>query len=222
VIGTVDFTLRKPYEMPGPEFVRKVNPAIRFFWRRIEKEFHVSRKEYGYGWMDEFGDGNSNLHAHGVYAGPYLSQGKKGELRLTRIWREVLQKQGLVDGKGTVRITATRNFPQALAHALAYTKKPVHYSTPERAAELERAFHRVRRFHTLARFYNVKPGDALEPLADWYSPNCCPFCGSGLMRCIGSHFQPIADLQREGLRSIHDVRLEVNRQRAFARGSPPP
>lgn len=221
VIGTVDFTLRKPDGMPGPEFVRKVNQAIRLFFRRVERKFRVSRKEYGYGWMDEFGDDNSNLHAHGVYAGPYLSQGKNGELRLTRIWREILAERGLGDGRGTVQIKRTRNFALALAHTLAYTNKPVHYSRPERAAELEVAFHGVRRFHTLACFYNVKAGDALEAGMDGFAPNCCPICGGGLMRCVDSHFRPVADLQREGLRNIYDVRLESNREKVFGRRGPP-
>jgi hypothetical protein len=92
--------------------------------------------------MDEFGSGNSNLHAHGVYAGPYLPQHL-----LSAWWQEITGDSYIVS------IKPAMSFDKALSHALKYPSK-FWDAPPLRLAELEKAFHKVRRFHTLARFYN--------------------------------------------------------------------
>ena len=213
VIAKIDITIRNTGIMPTPEAVRKFNRDIRKFFRLLERRLGISRKDYGVLWCNEFGGSNTNLHAHAVYAGPFLPQKKK---ELSRLWSEVIGEQAFVS------IKAARSFRAALAHALKYPGKFVRCSTPERLAELEKAFHRVRRVHTLARFYNVKPGDAQEPPEDWAGSSCCPLCPGTLEKVRGWHLRPIPELENEGLKDIEDVRREMTRERAFGpRGSPP-
>ena len=213
VIAKIDFTIHNTGEMPGPEAVKKFNQDIRKFFQLLERKLGISRKDYGVLWCDEFGGSNTNLHAHGVYAGPFLSQKKK---ELSDLWSEVVGERAFVS------IKAARSFPAALAHALKYPGKYVRNSTPERLAELEKAFHRVRRVHALRRFYNVKPGDALEPPENWAGSNSCPLCGGSLGKILGWHLRPIPELEKEGVKNMEDVRREMARERAFGpRGSPP-
>lgn len=211
VIAKIDFTTRNTGEMPTPESVKKFNKNIRKFFRLVEKRFGISRKAYGVIWCDEFGGNNSNLHAHAVYAGPFLPQKKR---ELSALWSEVLGEPAMVS------IKPAANFPAALAHALKYPGKYVRSSSPSRLAELEKAFHRVRRVHALACFYNVKP-DPDQAKETGGASNSCPVCGGLLETIVGWHLRPISELEKEGLRNIEKVRQETNRERAFgARGSP--
>jgi len=120
--------------------------------------------------MDEFGSGNSNLHAHGVYVGPYLPQ-----KLLSQWWNEI------TGGSFIVSIKAAPSFEKALSHSLKYPSK-FWDAPPSRLVELEVAFHKVRRFHTLARFYNP-PETQNEPGMESDAKDeakRCPFCGSYL------------------------------------------
>jgi len=74
VMAKVDITTMNVREMPSADQVRQFNKDVRRFFREIEKRFGVSRKDYGFLWCCEFGSGNTNLHAHGVYVGPFLPQ----------------------------------------------------------------------------------------------------------------------------------------------------
>jgi len=196
--------------MPSAEEVRKFNKDIRRFFRAIEREFGVSRRDYGVLWCCEFGSGNTNLHAHGVYCGPMLPQSKKRK-ELSALWAKI---RG--DGSKIVSIKPAKNFEAALGHALKYPSK-FFDADPARLVDLELAFDGVRRVHALAAFYNPKierePGE--EGPAQ---PGHCPLCGDLLLDAQGYHF--ISDLQREGRRDVDAVRVEVARAKVFAESPP--
>jgi hypothetical protein len=207
VLAKLDITTLNVGEMPSAAEVRKFNKDIRRFFRAIEKDFGISRRDYGFEWCCEFGSGNTNLHAHGVYAGPYLPQKK-----LSRLWAEIR-----ADGSRIVSIKRAKSFEAALGHALKYPSK-FFDASPARLAELEIAFDRVRRVHTLARFYN--PDIEREPGEDVAADaGHCPICGDLLLDAKGWHF--VDDLRREGRRDSDAVRSEVARAKVLAAKGPP-
>lgn len=77
VIAKIDFTLRNTGQMPDRERNRQLNSCIKKFCRAIERRFGISRHEYGLAYSDEIGGGNTNPHAHAVYAGPWLPNKKR-------------------------------------------------------------------------------------------------------------------------------------------------
>jgi hypothetical protein len=213
VIAKIDFTSRNRGVMPTPEEVRKFNQNIRKFFRALERKFGISRKEYGFLWCDEFGGQNSNLHAHGVYAGPWLPQKEK---ELSLLWAETVS-----DGSFIVSIKRAKSFEAALAHALKYPRKFLSHSDPERLAQLEKAFHGVRRVHALGAFYNPKDESDMEMVEGLPGPGHCPFCGDVLLRPTGWKWTPIPELRSQGLRDWDEIRQEVGRKKVFEGIGPP-
>jgi hypothetical protein len=209
VLAKLDITTVNIGEMPSAEQVRQFNKDVRRFFREIEKTFGVSRKDYGFLWCCEFGSGNTNLHAHGVYVGPELPQRNR---ELSDLWKEI---RG--DGSCIVSIKRAKNFEAALGHALKYPSK-FFEADPARLVELEIAFDRVRRVHALAAFYNPKierePGE--EGPCD---AGHCPICGDLLLDVPGYHF--IDELQREGRRDVDVVRIEAGRAKVLSGAVPP-
>lgn len=206
VLAKLDITTRNVGEMPTAEEVRQFNKDIRSLFRAIERECGISRREYGVLWCCEFGSGNTNLHAHGVYAGPYLPQRE-----LSRLWTEIR-----ADGSFIVSIKPARSFEAALSHALKYPSKFFN-AVPARLVELEVAFDHVRRVHALAAFYNPKiqrePGEEGPAEAGH-----CPICGDLLLDAPGYHF--ISDLQREGRCDVSVARVDAARAKILAESSP--
>lgn len=206
VLAKLDITTRNVGEMPTAEEVRQFNKDIRRFFRAIERDCGISRRQYGVLWCCEFGSGNTNLHAHGVYVGPYLPQRD-----LSRIWSEIR-----ADGSFIVSIKEARSFEAALGHALKYPSKFFN-APPARLVELEVAFDRVRRVHALAAFYN--PQIEREPGEEGpCEAGHCPVCGDLLLDAPGYHF--ISDLEREGRRDVGAVRVDVARARVLAESPP--
>ena len=67
--------------MPTSREIREFNQDIRICIRKALKELNIHSNRYGLLWCDEFGGFdqkkntyNTNLHAHGVYVGPYIPQ----------------------------------------------------------------------------------------------------------------------------------------------------
>jgi hypothetical protein len=206
VLAKVDITVLNTGEMPTAEEVRRFNRDIRRFFRAIEKRFGISRRDYGFLWCCEFGSGNTNLHAHGVYCGPKLPQSRERK-ELSALWAEI---RG--DGSKIVSIKPARNFEAALGHALKYPSK--YFEAPAaRLVDLEVAFDRVRRVHALAAFYNPKierePGEE-GPCEAGH----CPICGDLLLDEPGYHF--ISDLQNEGRHDVELARADAARAKAFS------
>jgi hypothetical protein len=211
VMAKLDITVRNTGNMPSAGEVRKFNEDIRRFFRAIEKQVGISRRDYGFVWCCEFGSGNTNLHAHGVYVGPALPE-RRHERELSALWAKIRR-----DGSRILRIQLARSFEAGLGHALKYPSKYFE-AAPVRLADLEVAFDRVRRVHALAAFYNPKierePGE--EGPCD---PGHCPICGELLLDAKGWHF--LDELQREGRRDVDAVRIEAGRAKALAAESPP-
>lgn len=116
VLAKLDVTVVNTGEMPTTEQVRRFNEDIRYLFREVEKQFGVSRKDYGLLWCCEFGSGNTNLHAHGVYCGPKLPQSKKRK-EMSSLWARIRRSDSLLvlvehvgkDGKKTISRTRYRS-----------------------------------------------------------------------------------------------------------------
>ncbi len=208
VIAKLDFTQKNSGEMPTPDEVKRFNRNIRKFFRAVERWLGISRKDYGVLWCNEFGGlqtrngkiGNTNLHAHAVYCGPFLPQKNK---ELSKLWADITG-----DGSFIVSIQAAKSFYAALYHALKYAGK-VLSTDPHRLAELESTFHGVRRVHTLAAFYNPKDIEKQLP----QSPPC-PSCGERLFDASGP-WLPIQELRKRGIRELEEARSEIGRERVL-------
>jgi hypothetical protein len=218
VVAKMDFTIPNEGAMPTPEIIRRFHADLGCFWRAAERRFGI-RGLYGVVRCDEFGGkktvehllGNTNLHAHCVYVGPFLPQRNR---ELSDLWSEIRGERSFVS------IKRARSFAGALAHALKYPSKFLDLSTPERLAQLEQAFHGSRRVSTGGRFYRAKEvresGD--DPL-----DGGCPHCGAYLCEPCGMHgWSAVGNLLREGREDIEKVRLEKRRAQIFAEGSGPP
>lgn len=212
VMATVDFTSLNTGVMPGPGQIRKFNQNIRKFWRAVEREFGIVRSDYGFIWCDEFGGekkrpgrtGNTNLHAHGMYCGPWLPQKNK---ELSKLWERITG-----DGSFIVYIKTARNFGVGLGHALKYAGKFLS-TDPQRLAELEVAFHRIRRVHAIGRFYNPKlASEQSESLTD---SEKCPICGDRVGRPSGAKLLPIRELEKAGLKNLREIRRQMKLSRAI-------
>jgi len=235
VIAKLDFTIPNTGAMPASEKVRQFHQQMRDFWRFAERVFKIGRKEYGHAGCDEFGGGNSNLHRHSLYVGPFLPQRRK---ELSALWsiaglhgarrREMLRfirRHGLRCAwrelapyeRRFVSIKRARSFRAALAHALKYPAKFLSVSTPERLAELEAAFHRARRFSAGGAFYNVakerQPGED-SPIG------YCPICGGRLSETV-EPWVSIFDLEREGRKDVEQVRRDVGRAKVLSGSASP-
>ncbi|MBZ5550540.1 MAG: hypothetical protein LAO22_21715 [Acidobacteriia bacterium] len=246
VIAKLDFTATNMGRMPRPQDIREFNQDVHECLKRVLCKLGIKSNQYGFLWCDEFGGWNSkmksyntNLHAHGVYVGPYLPQRV-----LAEIWAEIRAKR---DGAKIVWISKQkidapphdflecqhRRFIRALGHALKYTGKHVSRSDGERLADLETAFHTVRRVHTMGLFYRAmlvcespcaQCGSRCELVNGHHGEHQCRFCGhaSRCPLCPGrlmfprdSGYAPIADLKKEGRRELGEVQRQLKRERIF-------
>ncbi len=184
--------------MPTRDEVRKFNQDIRRFFRAVERRFGISRKDYGALWCDEFGSGNTNLHAHGLYCGPRLPQTKMGK-ELSCLWSEIRGERSFVSIKNA------GSFEAALSHVLKYPSK-FWNASPARLVDLELAFDHVRRVHAVASFYNPKierePGEDSSAEASH-----CPICGE-LLGEPERGWAFVDELSREGRRNLDEERMK--------------
>jgi len=240
VVAVFDFTLKNEQE-PDPWVLRSgfvsFNGWIKKFFRLLERRFAISRKEYGFLFCDELGGSNSNIHAHGVYVGPWLAQlperceqcgaalhGSRcrkcrwrHEPILSKLWEEVTGGMGRIvfirctDKKGNYI-----SIERALYHAMKYPAKFAVRSQPDRLAFLEVVFHKVRRIHALASFYNLARDDD-----DSVQLGKCAICRSAVSVPEFRYLR--ADVEARGLPNLLAVHREMQKQRVLAgipRGSP--
>jgi len=165
VLARVNFTLCSDGSEITPDRVKKMNTAIRFTMRKSVGKV----RGYGMLFMDEPGfetrghvrerkAGGLNLHAHGLYFGPYLDWERTRDL-----WMRETKKRFDVPSRG-FWISKTRGFESdperairhALNHMLKYVSKPPAV-TAERLASLIAAFDTAKRVHSLGLFYGKKP-----------------------------------------------------------------
>jgi len=212
VLARVNWTIRATGEMPTTEEIRWFNAALRKHVKGILPKGAVSGvildDEFGYekrGHIAERKAGGLNLHAHGLYFGPYLDWQKARDL-----WTKLTGSTGFfikeIRGwRGGVRKSVSR----ALGHLLKYVSKmPV--VSPERIAAFEKAFDGVRRVHCLGLFYGLPPGPKEE--------RRCPGCGNILFPSRPFELCLVSDLVELGWADIDSVRLELNRSRVFGGG----
>jgi hypothetical protein len=130
-----------------------------------------SVKGWGAIWCDEVGFNNTNLHAHVLFYGPYISQDA-----LAATWKEI-------SGHEVVYIKkAPRRGNTALIHLLKYVSKPP-ASDPNLIGLLEVAFHGCRRVHAVGIFYNFAKEDPDNKQSVWTT---CPHCGAEITKLPGA------------------------------------
>jgi|SRR5882762_938109 len=245
-IAKLDFTAVNLERMPLPAEIREFNQDIRECVKRVCREMGIEAADYGLLWCDEFGGWNpkknsynTNLHAHGVYVGPYMPQ----EI-VSRHWTEIragrdgakvvwISKQKIDHPPGDFYEGERLRFIRALGHALKYTGKHVSRSDGERLAQLEVAFQGVRRVHTMGLFYHAdlrcqeKCGNCdgrcelvCGHQGDHHckyhgSGNRCPLCDGHLMFPRESGYARVSDLKKEGRRELAEARRQAARDRVF-------
>lgn len=190
VIAKIDFTIRNDGQMPSAEKVRWFNRAIRRFFTRLARQNKWTKGEWGAAWSAEFGPGNTNLHAHAVFCGPWIEQKNR---EASALWSKVVGEYAIVSVK------AARSFRHALRHAIKYPAASWKYfsASPERLASLEKAFYTVKRFHTVGAFYNP-PSDPKVPPTILAPYDKCPDCGSPLEELKDPRWISLNELMRMG------------------------
>lgn len=216
VIAKIDFTIRNTGEMPSTEKVRWFNRAIRRFFIRLAKRYGWGKGQWGAAWCAEFGPGNTNLHAHAVFCGPWIDQKKR---EASELWSAVVGEYAIVS------IKAAKSFQHALRHAIKYPAASWKYfsASPERLASLEKAFYTVRRLHCVGAFYNP-PKDSLVPPIILAPYDKCPTCGLRLDDVPDPRWFTIDELLRMGSKDhgawVRNERL-LGRDPRVAGESPP-
>jgi hypothetical protein len=190
VVAKIDFTIRNDGQMPSKEKVRWFNGKIRDFFVRLARKSHWEKNSWGAAWCAEFGPGNTNLHAHAVFCGPWIEQ--KGR-EASRFWSTVVGEYAFVSVK------AAKSFRHALRHAIKYPAASWKYfsASPERLASLEKSFYTVKRFHTVGAFYNP-PKDLAIPPTVVLPYDKCPTCGSPLEELPSPHWISLHEAMRMG------------------------
>src|SRR4029077_15163280 len=138
IIAQLDFTAVNLERMPLRAEIREFNQDIRECMKRVCCEMGLGADGYGFLWCDEFGGWNpkknsynTNLHAHGVYVGPYIPQEliakHRAEIRSEKDGAKVvwISKQKIDHAPGDFHEGECRRFIRALGHALRYTGKHV-------------------------------------------------------------------------------------------------
>jgi len=178
-LARVTFTLRSDGSEITPERVKAFNSAVRFTVRKSVG----SRNGFGFLFSDEVGfekrghlpdalrvAGGLNLHAHGLYFGPYVDWERTRDL-----WAAETEKRFGVPSTGfyITEVKGFRRDPEravrwALNHLLKYLSKPPAV-TAGRLAALILSFDGAKRVHALGRFYGRCPTKE--------KANCpCPTC----------------------------------------------
>jgi hypothetical protein len=254
VIATLDFTAVNLGRMPLPKEIRDFNRDVRACIKRVTAKLGISSSQFLFLWCDEFGGWdadekkyNTNLHAHGVYVGPFIPYQE-----LLQAWMSIRKTK---DGARGVFIKAQKldkaprklldceraRFARALGHALKYTGKHVSRADGERLAQLEAAFHGVRRVHTMGLAYHAKlvcahPCSICQKPCDGFhghqgehsckshraSSSGCPLCRSPLMFPKECGYAAVKTLKQEGRVDLDDARRQASRDRVFGdvRGAP--
>jgi len=194
VVAKVDFTIRNDGHMPSAEKVRWFNRSMRRFFVQLARQNHWRKGDWGAAWCAEFGPGNTNLHAHAVFCGPFIQQKNR---EASALWSAVIGEYAIVSVK------AAKSFRHALRHAIKYPAASWKYfaASPERLASLEKAFYTVRRFHTVGAFYNP-PSDVKVPPTILTPYDKCPTCGSQLAEMHDPRWRTLDELMKMGSRDF--------------------
>jgi len=208
-LARVNLTIRATGEVPSSEEIRAFNRAIRKLFKQVIPKGAV----FGLVWSDELGPekygdvegrkgGGLNLHAHGLYFGPYLNWSKVRDA-----WIEITGSRGfyITEIKGWKRRPKWGVY-RALGHLLHYVSK-MPAVPPQRIAAFEKAFDGVRRVHSLGMFYRLSKVPPEKP--------SCPCCGNELFPQFPFEVRLVADLRDAGWRDLDEVRRTIGQKRAF-------
>ena len=204
VLARVTLSKRASGEVPTAEDVKKFNQEI----------YQVfGPEDCGVLYVDEFGSeehgrtvdrkaGGLNLHAHGLYYGPYIVWEK-----WKKRWLEITGGEGqnfyITTIKGWRRDPG-KAVRQALRHMLKYVAK-VPAVSPERVAALEIAFTRVRRVHPLGLFYKLASSEEEEEEDGGRTGCVCPDCGEEFLYVPWRLFL-VEELEYEGCQDLAAAR----------------
>jgi hypothetical protein len=216
VIAKIDFTIRNDGRMPSAEKVRWFNKAVRRFFVRLAKLNGRKKNRWGAAWCAEFEPGNTNLHAHAVFCGPWIQQ--KGR-EASALWSKVVGEYAILSVK------AAKSFRHALRHAIKYPAASWKYfsASPERLAALEKAFYTVKRFHAVGSFHNPPTDPKVPPIV--LTPyDKCPTCGSPLVEIRDPRWLTLHELMRMGSRDYgaHQREQRLLGSGAVSAGTGPP
>jgi hypothetical protein len=163
-----------------------------------------------------------NLHAHGIFLGPFLSNWRAGWEVFRDTWREETKRAFGEESHGCyiLHLRDWRSNPvpvikHALNHLLKYVSK-CPYESLERMVELEQCFDGARRIHAGGVWYGLK-----EPKGG-HGSGYCPICAKeGRKSPLYLHrrllpnggeipdYWPVKALEAEGWRDLEEVRREL-------------
>lgn len=251
-LARVNFTIRCSGEVPTRKQVRALNQAVRKTVRRAFRKILKLRAAAGDEWAaaalksrkavygllfsDEVGfetrghvpDSERaahglNLHAHGIFYGPFLKDWRLGWEIFRDTWREETQRAFGEESHGfwIKHLKGWRSNPvpeikHSLNHLLKYISK-CPYETVKRMAELELVFDRTRRVHAGGFWHGLK-----EPEGYHGGPGYCPVCRKQgresrlflrrrLLPAGGEipEYWPVEKLEADGYRDIEEVCREL-------------
>jgi hypothetical protein len=173
LLAKLDFTTKKLGRMPTAEEVHVFDGCIGRFRVSLLRHLGLKTRDVGFARAFEFGEHNTNLHAHCIWLGPRLPRPKKKGSQqlgiLSRMWEDACRGTAF-EGSFIVSVKRAESFERALGHCLKYGLKHIP-TDPARAAALELAFNGVRRFQCSGAFFNPpKIGSECKP--DSGCPNC--------------------------------------------------
>ena len=249
-LARLNFTLRCDGELPTSDQVQAFNQAVRRTVRRsVRKILELraangedraasalkSRKAtYGILFCDECGfetrghipDARRvahglNLHAHGLFYGPFLSDWGKGWEIFRDIWRKETKRAFGEESHGcyVTHLRGWRSNPvpavkRGLNHLLKYVSK-CPYETLQRMAELERCFDGARRVHAGGVWYGLKEpehshGSGYCPICEREGHKSPLYLSRRLLPNGGEipEYWPVKTLEADGWRDIEVVRRE--------------
>lgn len=177
LLAKLDLTTRSLGRMPIPEEIHEFDGCIKRFRAHLLRYLGLKPRDFGFARAFEFGQRNTNLHAHCIWLGPRLPCPKaKGRLErglLSRMWEDACRGT-VFEGSFIVSVKRAGSFERALGHCLKYGLKHIP-ADPARAAALEAAFNGVRRFQCAGAFFNApKVEDGCKP------DSSCPHCQAAL------------------------------------------
>jgi len=148
------------------EFCRLFYGKYRGTWTRKGKVREDRKRYQGAGWfaVNEFGQDNTNLHAHVLLYGPWIPHKK-----LLAAWIKI------TGGHRGCHIEPIRNPKVAASYVSKYLTKPPRFLDPNTAVKFVLATHRQRRIRTGGIFYNC-----LARKQEKRPVDLCPFCVQGL------------------------------------------
>lgn len=164
-------------------FNHNVGAFCRLFYGKYRGKFtrtgkvREDRKHYrgaGSIGVNEFGQGNNNLHSHILLYGPFIPWEK-----LQAAWVKI------TGGDTGCFIEPIRNPDKAAHYVAKYITKPPRFYDPTEAIDFVKATKGARRIRTGGIFYNQMKLEKLERDRDR-----CPFC------CVFLHYEGLADLER--------------------------